>query len=133
MRTDVPVDGRSGNTVGELARQGFAVKRHDTADGEALLACTGELDLATVPVFEDALRRAAADGRAIVVDLSELDFIDSRGLATILAFDRDLRESDRRLTIVRGPDAVTRIFEITGVLDRLEFVDSARGVLRSAA
>jgi anti-sigma B factor antagonist len=133
MSTDVPVDGPSRNTARELMRAGFDVQRHDTAGGETLLACTGELDLATVPAFEDALRRARAGGRAIILDLSGLEFLDSRGLATILAFDRELRESDGRLTIVRGPDAVTRIFEISGVVDRLEFVDRAPGVFRPAA
>ena len=67
----------------------------------------------------------------------------------ILALDRRVRESGGRLTIVRGPDAVNRVFEITGVHDRLEFVDSpppsngaakpagehtsTRGALRSAS
>jgi anti-sigma B factor antagonist len=127
MTSDFTVDGSSGNTNRELARRGFALERHDTADGGTLLACIGELDLATTPAFEDALCRAEADGRAITLDLSGLDFIDSRGLAMILALDRRLRESGARLTIVRGPDAVNRIFEITGVLDRLEFVDSPAG------
>jgi len=149
MTSDFPVDGSSGNINRELARCGFAVERHDAAEGGTLLACIGALDLATTPAFEDALCRADADGGAIILDLSGLDFIDSRGLAMILALDRRLRESGRRLTVVRGPDAINRIFEITGVLDRLEFVDSpaasdgapkragertsTRGALRSAA
>jgi anti-anti-sigma factor len=133
MSIDVPVDGPSGSTARELVRAGFDVQRHNTVGGDTLLACTGELDLATVPAFEDALRRARAGGRTIILDLSGLGFIDSRGLATILAFDRDLRESGGRLTIVRGSYAVTRIFEVSGVLDRLEFVDRAPDVLRPAA
>ena len=124
MKSDFAVNGSSGNTARELARRGFAVERHDVADGGTLLACIGELDLATIPAFEDALCRAEADGRAIVLDISGLEFIDSRGLAMILALDRRVREADGRLTIVRGPDAVNRMFEVTGVLDRLEFVDS---------
>ena len=124
MRADLPDNGSNGNRARELARWGFAVELHDVADGPTRLACVGELDLATLPVFEDALCRAEVDARAIILDLSGLDFIDSRGLAMILALDRRLRASGGRLTIVRGPDAVNRIFEITGALDRLEFVDS---------
>ena len=126
MRADLAVNESSQDTPRELARRGFAVECNDT-DGGTLLACIGELDLATIPAFEDALSRAEADGRAIVLDLSGLDFIDSRGLATILALDRRVRESGGRLTIVRGPDAVNRMFEIAGVLDRLEFVDNSAG------
>jgi anti-sigma B factor antagonist len=124
MSADLPENGSTGSGDRDLARWGFAVERHDVADGPTRLACVGELDLATLPVFEDALCRAETDARAIILDLSELDFIDSRGLAMILALDRRLRESGGRLTIVRGPDAVNHIFEVTGVLDRLEFVDS---------
>ena len=121
----------SGSLAGALARSGFALERRAAADGGTLLACLGELDLATMPAFEDALCRAEADGGAIVLDLSGLDFIDSRGLAMILALDRRIREAGRQLTIVRGPDAVNRIFELTGLLDRLDIVDN-RGAMNGA-
>jgi anti-sigma B factor antagonist len=117
------VNGSSASTAGALARWGFAVERRAAADGGTLLACLGELDLATMPAFEAALCRAEAVGGEIILDLSELDFIDSRALAMIVGLDRRIREAGGRLTIVRGPDAVSRMFEITGLLDRLEFVD----------
>jgi anti-anti-sigma factor len=79
--------------------------------------------LATLPAFEDALCRAEADGRAIVLDLSGLDFIDSRGLAIILALDWRVRESGGQLIIVRGPHAVNRMFELTDMLERFDFAD----------
>lgn len=118
------VEGSGASTARALARWGFAVERRAAADGGTLLACLGEFDLASLPVFEDALCRAEAAGGAIVLDLSGLRFIDSRGLSMILSLDRRVREAGRQLTIVRGPDAVHRVFEITGLLDRLDFVDN---------
>ena len=120
MGSDFAVYGSGANG---LARRGFVVERRDAPDGRTVLACIGELDLATIPAFEDELCRAEADGRAIVLDLSALDFIDSRGLAMILALDWRVRESGGQLMIVRGPHAVHRIFELTGVLERFDFVD----------
>ena len=145
----VEVDGASASTACALARWGFAVERRAVADGGMLLACLGELDLATVPAFEDALCRAETAGGEIILDLRRLEFIDSRALAMIVGLDRRVREAGGRLRIVRGPDAVSRMFEITGLRDRLEFVDnhaavngvptpagertSVTGALRSAA
>jgi anti-sigma B factor antagonist len=121
----LPVNESNASAACALARWGFAVERHAAADGGTVIECLGELDLATMPAFEDALCRADADGAVIVLDLSGLDFIDSRGLSMIVALDRRLREAGGRLTIVRGPATVNRMFEITGLLDRLDFVDSA--------
>jgi anti-sigma B factor antagonist len=120
MGSDFAVNGSGANG---LARRGFAVERRDAPDGRTVLACVGELDLATMPAFEDALCRAEADGRAIVLDLSGLDFIDSRGLAMVLALDWRLRERGGQLVIVRGPRAVQRMFELTGMSERFDFVD----------
>jgi anti-sigma B factor antagonist len=118
----LPVDGSSATTARALAQRGFAVERRPAPGGGTLLACTGELDLATVPAFEDALCDVEADSE-IVLDLSGLDFMDCRGLAMVLALHRRVRECGGHVTIVRGPDAVNRVFEITGLLDQFDFVD----------
>ena len=120
MGSDFAVNGSGANG---LARRGFAVERREARDGRTVLACTGELDLATIPAFEDELCRAEADGRTIVLDLSGLDIIDSRGLAMILALDWRVREAGGQLIIVRGPHAVNRMFELTGMLERFDIVD----------
>jgi anti-sigma B factor antagonist len=131
-----------GSIAAELVRRGFAVERYDAAGGGTVIACMGELDRATVAALQDALSRAEADGGAITVDLGRLGFMDSCGLATILASDRRLRESGGRLRLVRGPHAVNRLFELTGLIDQFEFVAAPPragerpppgGALRSAA
>jgi anti-sigma B factor antagonist len=142
MEVEMPAEGSRGSTAGELARCGFAVERRDVAGGGTVIACIGELDRATVAALQDALSGAEADGGAITIDLGRLDFIDSCGLATILAVDRRLRASGARLRLVPGPHAVSRLFELTGLVDQFEFVDpppragerrSSDGALRSAA
>jgi anti-anti-sigma factor len=67
-----------------------------------------------------------AEGPAVLVlDLSDLTFLDSTGLRTVVTADERARENGRRLVVVRGPDAVQRVFAITRLEERLEMVDDA--------
>lgn len=93
------------------------------------LALRGELDLSTVDKLQSELRRLeAASPPLLVLDLSKLTFLDSTGLRCVLTADERARESGRRLVIVRGPEPVQRVFEITRLHERLEIVDDASGV-----
>ena len=90
------------------------------------LALRGELDLSTVDKVERELRRIEAGGAALLVlDLSQLTFLDSTGLRLIVGADQRARKSGRRLAIVRGPPTVQRVFSITNLDVRLEMVDRA--------
>ena len=111
----------------------FDVRTTEEADG-VRLALTGELDLATAPRVEEELEQAerARPGR-IVLDLRGLTFIDSSGLRVIVAADARARAEGRRLTLVQGPEAVRRVFEITGLAGRLDIVDDDDPPLASTA
>ena len=62
------------------------------------------------------------------MDLSKLTFLDSTGLRCIVTADERARAEGRRIVIVRGPDAVQRVFAITRLEERLEMVDDADSV-----
>ena len=86
---------------------------------------SGALDLATVPILEAelaALRRAGF--RRLVLDLSELGFMDSTGLRCILVRDAEARQDGFSFALVAGPRAVQRVFDLTGTAARLTFVDA---------
>jgi anti-anti-sigma factor len=71
----------------------------------------GGLDLATAENFRDAVMEACGEGaRVVILDLSDLEFMDSTGLHTIL----QLRDRVA-LSVVRASRGVRRMFEITGV------------------
>ncbi|MEA2142394.1 MAG: anti-sigma factor antagonist, partial [Solirubrobacteraceae bacterium] len=59
----------------------------------------------------------------IVLNLSNLTFMDSTGLRLLIAADTRARQQGRRLTIVKGPESVQRVFRITRLEERLELVD----------
>jgi anti-anti-sigma factor len=93
----------------------------------AVVALTGELDVAGSSLLEHEIDRISADHSpsALVLDLSELDFMDSTGLRLVVMADQRSREDGRRFALVRGKEDVQRVFEITRMTDRLEFLDSA--------
>jgi anti-anti-sigma factor len=98
-------------------------------DGLVRVALVGELDLSTVAKVQEELRRVeAASPATLVVDLSKLTFLDSTGLRCIVTADERARAEGRRIVIVRGPDAVQRVFAITRLEERLEMVDDVDSV-----
>jgi anti-anti-sigma factor len=96
----------------------------------AFVTLHGELDVHAAADLEAELERLECESRIDVValDLRELFFLDSSGLRTIVIFRNLMDEYDRRLVLVRGPSAVQRVFEITRMTERLEFVDAPEHV-----
>jgi anti-sigma B factor antagonist len=98
-----------------------------TSEREAdahVIALRGELDLATVTDVDAELRRVeASDATTIVLDLSGLTFTDSNGTRLVLQADVRSRANGGRLRLRRGSRAVQRVFEISGIAERLPFVD----------
>jgi anti-anti-sigma factor len=96
----------------------------------AVVAVSGELDLASSPQLEQELDRLwQADVELLVIDLRALEFMDSTGLSIIVSAHQRLSESGRKLSIVRGPQQVQRLLDLTGVADRLRLVDTPEEVL----
>jgi anti-sigma B factor antagonist len=95
-------------------------------DGDgARVLFQGELDIAGAPEAEKAIRAVEDDRPAsLTIDLSGLTFMDSTGLRLVVAADRRARENGRTLRIVRGPAAVQRVFELTGLEGKLPIVDA---------
>jgi anti-sigma B factor antagonist len=90
----------------------------------AVIAPTGELDLSGAALLEDELDRLASEAElgTVVLDLRRLDFMDSSGLRLVVLADMRAREAGRRFVLVKGAETVHRVFEITRMSERLEFV-----------
>ena len=98
----------------------------DEREGTFRIALRGELDVSTAPRFNAALSDARIRHcRTLVVDLSELTFMDSTGLSTVLVGEMHARTRGQRFAVVRGPRHVEELFRLTGVDHFLEVVDSA--------
>jgi anti-sigma B factor antagonist len=116
--------------TGALLR--FSHRRFNTV-GTVRTAVAGEPDIAAVPQLDLTLRRAQADVRVVVLDLRELEFIDSSGARLLFAADRQAREAGGRLLIGRDAAQIDRLFVLSGVDRQLEFVDQPPAVAAPAA
>jgi anti-sigma B factor antagonist len=85
---------------------------------EITVVVIGELDLATAPELGRMLHDGLASGRDVLLDLSQASFIDSTGLAAIVAATHraDALGHQFRLRSEFGPQ-VRRLLELTGLLE----------------
>jgi anti-sigma B factor antagonist len=89
-------------------------------DGAPGLAVRGEIDIAQVADLELVLDAAIRGSRgAFVLDLDEVEYLDSSGLGVILRARALLAREDRALAIVCPPGPVRRLFNVAGVADLL--------------
>lgn len=77
----------------------------------------GELDAYTVAQFREALAELAAIPR-ILIDLSEVPFMDSAGLGALIGGIRRAREADGDVTVACSRPTLTRLLHTTG-FDRI--------------
>jgi anti-sigma B factor antagonist len=97
-------------------------------ESSVVLAVFGELDVASTPELEAELVRAA-DKKLVVVDLQELEFIDSTGLGVLVKAHDRAREAGRRFALVRGLGQVQRLLGLTGLSAQLAVADSREELL----
>ncbi|HYZ27624.1 MAG TPA: STAS domain-containing protein [Thermoleophilaceae bacterium] len=100
----------------------FDVSSH--REGATLIvAPRGEIDLATVDIVKAAVERELQPGDDLVFDLRGVAFMDTSGLRYLLELAERSSREEFVLRVIRGPRAVQRVFEISGVEGRLPFVD----------
>ncbi len=79
----------------------------------------GEIDIYSAPQFKEVLVNGIEDGaKRVIVDLTEVTFIDSTALGVLVSGAKRVRPRNGTLDIVCSDENIIRIFEITG-LDRI--------------
>ena len=114
---DAGGDGCDGRDMAGGVGDRLEIQSVARTDGAAL-RLVGELTLATVSEFRHHLIAAETSAPAtLVIDLRDLRFVDSTGLAELVATHERSRRARRRLVVVIAPGPVERLLAITG-LDR---------------
>ena len=95
-----------------------------------MVAVSGELDLASGPELESELDRLSGpETKLVVIDLRELDFMDSTGLSIIVRAHQRMAGEGCEMGLVKGSQQVQRLLDLTGVADRLRLVDTPEELL----
>lgn len=92
----------------------------DRLGGQRILRLEGELDLASAKEFEERLAALVSSQSASVVDLSELSFMDSTGLALLIAASKQAQENGGRVSVRAPSPPVRRMMELCGVADLID-------------
>lgn len=100
------------------------------AEHATVISVGGELDLASSPALEEELERVADSGAdVVVIDLRELEFMDSTGLSVLVRAHQRAEEEGRRLGLVNGSQQVQRLLALTGVAERLTVAETPEELL----
>jgi len=96
------------------------------APGRVILALTGELDMASAELLQQAIDSDDLQGEAMVVlDLQQLQFVDSTGLRLILTALERCRARQQEFAITPGSQQVQRLLSVTGVAEHLPTIAAA--------
>jgi anti-anti-sigma factor len=110
------------------------MRREQLRPDVVCLEVAGEFDMSNAYDFDEELRAIEALGvSALVLDLREVSFLDSAGLARIIAASRRAGKHRRRFAIVRGCRPVERLFALTAVDQHIDMVTDPRDVTAPAA
>jgi len=93
----------------------FRMEQEPGPPGVVLLVLAGEIDLATSGQFRDAIEGAlAAPGSSVVIDMTDVTFMDSTMLRELLRAHKEIDAGGGRLVIAGAQAAVRRLLELTG-------------------
>jgi len=94
-----------------------------------VITVSGEVDLATSPDLDDAIIAALDSGAgSLVVDLTDVSFMDSSGLGVIVRGLKRCREADKDLDLVITNERVLKVFGITGLDQVIPIHDSLEDI-----
>lgn len=97
-----------------MGKASFSVTQ---ADGRTLVAVTGDLDSSSYTAFDEAVGQVPDDGK-IIVDLSAMTFLDSRGLGSLVALWQRLGRSGGSLVLAGARYESARALWVTGLVER---------------
>jgi anti-sigma B factor antagonist len=109
-----------GRSTGRLSIQ------TSVSEDRHLFVLGGELDIGSAPMLEGTLAEACAAGaKEVVLDMAGVEFIDSSGLSAIVRGKMLCEEHGCSYCLTPAQRPVQSMFEVTGVVDRLHFRDTA--------
>ncbi|WNG94420.1 STAS domain-containing protein [Mycobacterium sp. ITM-2016-00318] len=85
------------------------IETQDRGDGTLVLTATGEIDLSNIDAFSGALSAAGTDGASLIVDLSDVLYLDSGAINVLFA-------NAGRIRLIANP-VLMPVLQISGLTD----------------
>jgi anti-anti-sigma factor len=110
---------------------GLADLQTTVRDGVLVAEVTGEIDLSNAEELgEQILAELPGDARAVVIDLSQVGFLDSVGIFVIYGMRENLRERDKKLGLVVPPSSpIASTLALVGMTERVRSGDTLADVM----
>jgi anti-anti-sigma factor len=112
----------------------YAIEARTTPEGVVVLALEGEFDLAAAPSLRERLTEAITAGaRGVVLDMTEVTFVDSSVLRELLRAEAEMRSDGVPLVVAALRPAVARLLELTHTAGLLTVAPTVAEALQRAA
>ncbi len=93
----------------------MSIWREDLSESISLVGLSGRLDQTVIPKVESALLKELEEGNAqLIVDMTEVSYVNSGGLRCLLTAWRKANDQDGRIVLCSLSDRVKDVFEIVG-------------------
>jgi anti-sigma B factor antagonist len=94
---------------------------------EVLVVPVGDLDITCADELDGEIRELRRSGfDRVVIDLRDVEFMDSSGLRVLLSLRNDAKRDGHDLVLVPPPRAVERLFELTATRGLFDWRDDQR-------
>jgi anti-anti-sigma factor len=101
--------------------------------GYAIVAAVGEIDMSTVTRLRERLFELAVSGRPLVVDLEQVSFLDSSGLAALIGAAKRAAAHGGSLYAVCDRPKIRQLFALTGLDCRIPLARTLDEALEALA
>ncbi len=94
----------------------LGIETEQRDDGVVVVVVHGEVDIRTAPELRDCLAQALdGDVKRLVLDLSDVEFLDSTALSVMVGAHKRLSKTGEPLTVVASTEPVRRVLSVTGL------------------
>ena len=113
-----------------MASENLQILASQTSRGQRILSLRGPLSIRTLSKFQDAVRSESSP--VLIVDFSEVPFIDSAGLGAVVAAHVSGRKSDRKILFAAFNGQARTLIEMTHVNDLLQAYETIQAAEAAA-
>ena len=113
----------------------FSVSVGEASETVGLLVLEGEMDMAAIRAFRAGVDEAMGDRdvRTLILDMTEVPFMDSSMLRELLRLNQELRQQGAWPVLVGLQDPVRRLLDLTRTAELFRLADTRENALRRAS